>query len=273
MGAPFHLRVCTYNVHSCIGIDGQFDPKRVAGVLQEIGADIIGLQEVDTSLSYEPVLPAVPDHERRHTKSTSNADTVENGTTVQTGALPDKPLPSHQLDYLVKATGYTAVNGLIREKKTGLFGNVLLTRYKVLAVRRVDLTIRGGRQRRGALDVDLDVNGETLRVFVAHLGLGLWERHFQINRLLKVLGQDRQSRILMMGDFNLWVSLFPKLRRLHRRLGHIPLVTSYPSIFPLLSLDRIWLQPKKNLSSVYAHTSALSRVASDHLPLVGAIEF
>ena len=92
-------------------------------------------------------------------------------------------------------------------------------------------------------------------------------------RLMKALGPDRHSRVLMMGDFNLWVSLFPRLRRLHRRLGHVPLVTTYPSIFPLLSLDRVWLQPKKSLLSVYAHTSALSRVASDHLPLVGAIEF
>jgi endonuclease/exonuclease/phosphatase family metal-dependent hydrolase len=138
-------------------------------------------------------------------------------------------------------------------------------------VRRIDLTIRGGRQRRGALDVDLDIGGQVVRVFVAHLGLALWERHFQVRRLVQALGPDRESPVLMMGDFNLWSSMFPKLRRLHRRLGHVPLVTSFPSFFPLLPLDRIWFQPQSALASVEPHSTPLSRVASDHLPLVGTI--
>ena len=41
------LRVATYNVHGCIGLDRRYDPERVAAVLRELNADIIGLQEVD----------------------------------------------------------------------------------------------------------------------------------------------------------------------------------------------------------------------------------
>src|SRR2546423_1878025 len=47
------LRVATYNIHRCIGTDGRHDPGRIARVLNEIHADVIGLQEVDTGLLYE----------------------------------------------------------------------------------------------------------------------------------------------------------------------------------------------------------------------------
>ena len=40
------LRVATYNVHRCRGIDGRVRPDRIAEVLKEIGADIVALQEV-----------------------------------------------------------------------------------------------------------------------------------------------------------------------------------------------------------------------------------
>src|SRR5581483_11702250 len=40
------LRVATYNVHKCRGMDGRVRPDRVAEVLSEIDADIVALQEV-----------------------------------------------------------------------------------------------------------------------------------------------------------------------------------------------------------------------------------
>lgn len=41
------LRVASYNIHECVGGDGRRDPARVALVLRELDADVIGLQEVD----------------------------------------------------------------------------------------------------------------------------------------------------------------------------------------------------------------------------------
>ena len=45
---PAALVVATYNIHRAIGRDGVFDPDRVAGVLAEVDADVIALQEVQT---------------------------------------------------------------------------------------------------------------------------------------------------------------------------------------------------------------------------------
>src|SRR5437660_8046648 len=41
------VRVVTYNIHTCVGVDRRYDPGRIAAVLREIDADIACLQEVD----------------------------------------------------------------------------------------------------------------------------------------------------------------------------------------------------------------------------------
>ena len=40
------LRIATYNIHRCRGIDGRTRPERIAAVLRDIDADVIALQEV-----------------------------------------------------------------------------------------------------------------------------------------------------------------------------------------------------------------------------------
>src|SRR5262245_46742747 len=40
------LRVATYNIHRCRGLDGRTNPGRVADVIRSIEADVVALQEV-----------------------------------------------------------------------------------------------------------------------------------------------------------------------------------------------------------------------------------
>jgi endonuclease/exonuclease/phosphatase family metal-dependent hydrolase len=42
------LRVATYNVHSGVGTDGRCDPARIVGVINELSADVVALQEVES---------------------------------------------------------------------------------------------------------------------------------------------------------------------------------------------------------------------------------
>lgn len=42
------LTLATYNIHQCRGLDGRYDPDRILGVLLELNADVIGLQEVNS---------------------------------------------------------------------------------------------------------------------------------------------------------------------------------------------------------------------------------
>jgi endonuclease/exonuclease/phosphatase family metal-dependent hydrolase len=42
------LVVATYNIHRCYGGDGRFAPERIRAVLDELDADLVALQEVET---------------------------------------------------------------------------------------------------------------------------------------------------------------------------------------------------------------------------------
>jgi endonuclease/exonuclease/phosphatase family metal-dependent hydrolase len=227
------LRIASYNIHACVGSDGRRDPARVAAVLREIDADVIGLQEVD--------------------------------------ARPGPTSDSMQMQFLAAMLGHHAVAGptLLREGGSE-YGNALLTRRRVLDVRRVDLTVYR-REPRGALDVDLDVDGSIVRVVVTHLGLLPGERRKQVRRLLDLLGGGRADAVVLCGDINEWFAVGRPLRWLHARLGRTAGIPTFPSTFPVFALDRIWVQPRPALAALAAHASPAARLASDHLPLLADI--
>lgn len=43
------IRVATYNIHACVGPDRRFDPRRVLRVIDELDADVVALQEVESN--------------------------------------------------------------------------------------------------------------------------------------------------------------------------------------------------------------------------------
>jgi endonuclease/exonuclease/phosphatase family metal-dependent hydrolase len=146
-------------------------------------------------------------------------------------------------------------------------GNALLTRRKVLAVRNHDYTWPR-HEPRTALDVDLEVDGETVRVIVTHLGLKPAERRFQVRKLLELLKHTPlYERVVVLGDINEWLPLSRPLRWLNALFGRSPAERSFPSRWPLFALDRVWVRPRHALLAFGAHRSPLAAKASDHLPV------
>lgn len=87
------------------------------------------------------------------------------------------------MEYLAQSTGLQAIAGMTFEKKTGPFGNVLLTGWRVLASRVHDLSVPG-REPRGAIDAELDISGHSVRVVVTHLGLRAAQRRYQTTTIV-----------------------------------------------------------------------------------------
>lgn len=222
--------VGSYNIHRFVGLDRRFDPERVAMVIQELNAEIVGLQEIDSHF-------------------------YRNG---------------NQLECLSKITGLEVVHGPTLRNGNGHYGNALLTSLTVKEVRRIDLSV-SGKEPRGALDVDLLVRGETIRVIVAHLGLGITERRRQIKRLLEIFCAERDRMEIMLGDFNEWIPVGKPLCWINTFFGKTPSPRTFPSFMPVLSLDRIWIRPLDAMVRMWTHRSSLSRVASDHLPVKALI--
>jgi endonuclease/exonuclease/phosphatase family metal-dependent hydrolase len=159
------------------------------------------------------------------------------------------------------------VPGLTLLRHDGPYGNALVTRRRVLAVRRLGFTY-SGREPRNALDVDLEVGGETVRVIVTHLGLWPAERRYQVKKILALLKETPMTeRVVVLGDINEWMPLGRPLRWMHALLGRSPAERSFPSRWPLLALDRVWARPRHALLALKAHRSPLAALASDHLPV------
>ncbi len=226
---PWPLSIATYNIHGACGTDGRFAPDRIAEVIREIAADVIALQEVPMG-----------------GKGVANV-----------------------LEILERETGFTSAAGATCCRGACNYGNAVLSRYPMQAIRTVDLSF-GQREPRGALDADLDCHGHPLRVVATHLGLSLAERRHQVQRLLEVF-DTAEMAVVLLGDLNEWFVWGRSLRWLKSHFQKAHAVATFPSWAPMLALDRIWIRPHQRLVHVKAHKSKLARVASDHLPLMAHI--
>jgi endonuclease/exonuclease/phosphatase family metal-dependent hydrolase len=226
------IRVASYNIHQCRGVDRKRDPRRIADVIHSLEADVIALQEVDS--------------------------------------WPDARGEPAQMAFLAHTNGLSAISGPTIEREDGHYGNALLTRLPIVEVRKMDLTVYR-REPRGALDVRLDARGAPLRVIATHLGLLPSERRYQVRRILEAVEEDDQTVTVLLGDINEWFVMGRPLRWLHARFGAGVGGRSYPSWCPILKLDRIWARPTQALGKFRVHTSPVTRRASDHLPVSATI--
>jgi endonuclease/exonuclease/phosphatase family metal-dependent hydrolase len=171
---------------------------------------------------------------------------------------------------LASECGYRVVHGMTLRRDDADYGNALLARAALLKTRRHDISV-AGVEPRGVLDVNLEVAETALRVLVTHFGLKAAERHRQARRVAALLQSGHQITLLL-GDLSEWSPVARSLRPLQRFFSSHPAPRSFPTRWPLVALDRVWVYPRDRLLHVAAHRTALARVASDHLPLMSRIE-
>jgi len=173
--------------------------------------------------------------------------------------------------YLCNRTGYISVPGPTMSRPGGgEYGNALLSRHPVVGVRRIELSCPG-REPRGALDVDIDCGARRIRVVLTHLGLSPSERRQQITRLLRCVDKSANTPTILLGDLNEWFLWGRPLRWLRRHFAPTPAPATFPSGRPIFALDRIWVWPRELLQRVAVHSTPLSRIASDHLPVTAEV--
>jgi endonuclease/exonuclease/phosphatase family metal-dependent hydrolase len=235
------LRVVTYNVHRCKGLDGRVRPDRVAKVLKEIDADIVALQEV----------VCIP------------------------GGEPE----GDQAHYLAREIGADFLFGENRKLWGGAYGNVVLSKLPMRTVKNHDLSVRG-RERRGCLHIDVDLQGRVLHVFNVHLGTAFMERRKQGRQLAGLdilLNNELKGPRLLLGDFNEWApGLTTKLLRAHMQSvdikKHLRRRSTYPGVLPMFHLDHIYHDESMEVVGLTLHRTRTALVASDHLPLIAELK-
>jgi endonuclease/exonuclease/phosphatase family metal-dependent hydrolase len=232
------VRIATYNIHKCRGLDRRVRPDRIAEVLRNINADIIALQEVVSR---------------------------EGGRREE-----------DQARFLAEELGYNYAFGENRRYKDGRYGNVVLTRFPIDLNQNYNIT-SGTREARGCLRADIRVTSDTaLHVFNVHFGTAYFEHRQQARMLFedRILTHDNlQGPRIVMGDFNEWLrgavsrTLTTHLVAADIRT-HLKKSRTYPGVLPMFCLDHIYFDRHLSLEHLHLFRSRTALVASDHLPLV-----
>jgi endonuclease/exonuclease/phosphatase family metal-dependent hydrolase len=229
------LRVATYNIHRCRGLDGRTRPDRIAAVLGPIEADIIALQEV------------------------VGASLVKPGQAAEIGA----------------ALGMGWVMAPTRHLRNALFGNVVLSHFPVRHHQQHDLSWKTCEPRLAQrVDLQI-ADEDILHFYNVHLGTALLERRDQALRLASIVHDRRVTGPkIVLGDFNEWARplatdvLAQRLHSIDLRT-HLSRRRTYPGFFPFLHLDHIYYEGARvEVDQVWLPKDRLAKIASDHLPLV-----
>jgi endonuclease/exonuclease/phosphatase family metal-dependent hydrolase len=235
------FRLLTYNVHGCRGTDRRVSPTRIAAVIEATGADVVALQEVDFN--------------RQRSAFEDQAEVIAAQLSMDFHFQPAWQLAEEQL------------------------GDTVLSRLPMRLMRAGALPSqsRWKRERRGALWVCVENTGCPVHLINTHLGLNRRDRLAQTEALF---GPDWLGHALcgpplvLCGDFNALPG-----SRVHRRvLEHLRDVhagalvrrprRTFPTRYPVACLDHVFLSAEFEVRHVEVIRTPLTRVASDHYPLL-----
>jgi endonuclease/exonuclease/phosphatase family metal-dependent hydrolase len=124
------------------------------------------------------------------------------------------------------------------------------------------------REPRRAICAEIETPAGLVRVVATHLGLSIGERRRQARLLLELAGREDITTI-MLGDFNDWFWPGSVRALLARELPGRSRFRTFPAVFPVLRLDRIYCRPRGALQRAY--TDARARQFSDHLPVIADV--
>src|SRR5262245_35010896 len=162
------------------------------------------------------------------------------------------------------------------------YGNAILSRYKLNVRRAIELPGIPPffcRENRAAIEVEIETDLGKIRIINTHLGLGWRERFVQAQ--LFTTAEWRASialdtPLILLGDFNSLRGSRP-YRTLNRHLRDVREliqkkgIRTFPTRFPALGIDHIFVNEAVQPLSLTVHRSSLARIASDHFPLVAEL--
>jgi endonuclease/exonuclease/phosphatase family metal-dependent hydrolase len=235
----------TYNVHRCLGVDRSWSPERIAQVIASCHPDIVALQELDVG--------------RARSGHIDQAEVIARDLGMDVQFFPAMRVMEE------------------------LYGDAILSRWQARLIKADSLPgIRRlpGVEPRGAIWSSIDVDGVEVQVINTHLGVLGRERSIQSKALLGPdwLGHpDCCDPVILMGDFNTlprsraYRRLAASLRDAQRAPGIRRPAPTFPTRFPTLRLDHIFVRGSIEVLSTTTVRTPLATLASDHLPLVSEL--
>lgn len=233
------LRVMSYNIHHGEGTDGKVDLERIARLILQEKADLVGLQELDKGV----------DRTKR------------------------RDLPAE----LAKLTGMHVYFKQNRPYGGGEYGNALLSRFPLLSTTNILYSIPNPTEQRGLQIVTVEANGLPLTFMNTHLDFRPddGERRICVEEIKKFVTAHPQDAIVLTGDFNtgpdtvVHTNMQTFMQDAWLQVGQGPGLT-YSSSAPSARIDYIWVGTNQLVKPIKMHVPESQ--ASDHLPLVGEFQ-
>jgi endonuclease/exonuclease/phosphatase family metal-dependent hydrolase len=239
------LRILTYNVHRWLGTDRQISPTRVAEVIASCEPDIVALQEVRVGR-------------------------------VRTGEIDQAAMVASTLGMDLH---FQPTIRILGEQ----YGIAVLARHPSRIVKSGRLPTQSTRpsfEKRSALWVAIEIDGQVIQVVNAHLSLRSGERRTQAAALVGpdwIGHPDCAESAVLLGDFNA-----PPYSRSYRmianKLRDAQLSNSFgepqPTFHtraPVLRLDHVFVTKSIEVVDAGPVRNSLTRVASDHFPLLAQL--
>lgn len=232
---PGVLRLMSYNVHSCIGLDGRLSVRRIAEVLERYSPHFVALQELDSVC-----------------RRTGYRDQLRELSGMW---------PSEGFFFPAMA------------KAKGEYGIGCLSRLPIRAWRGHRLprarSTSAGTEPRVAIEAELEWRaGEVITIINTHLGLTRSDRMAQLEGLEKLIDQA-QDGVILLGDLNC-PPRSAEIARLLKRLRHVTPSTpkTWFGAFPVRVLDYAMQRGAGKVVKSFVPIDGLTVTASDHLPLI-----
>jgi endonuclease/exonuclease/phosphatase family metal-dependent hydrolase len=277
------LRVMTYNIHSCRGRDRKIRPDRIAQVIAAHHPDVVALQEVRVgrvtgkSVSHpgsekEGMIPP-PVGEAPLPPPSVIPPRAPSNTAPEPIPFTDNPRA------IADALGMSYVFYPLVRTDLEDYGIAVLSRFPIKLIRAENLPTLERRkplERRGAIWVELDVNGVSVQVINTHLGLNTIERKAQAEALLGEdwMGNEKfREPFILCGDFNSRPKQ-PAYKKLAERAvdaAHLASAgkakATWPSSAAFFRIDHIFMPRSAQARATKVPDDDVARLASDHLPV------
>ncbi|NPE28274.1 EEP domain-containing protein [Methanococcoides sp. SA1] len=232
----------SYNIHSCLGMDGEISPERIARVIAQHRPDIVALQEVDVG--------------KNRTDGVDQARVIAESLEMRHHFYPTVRVENE------------------------LYGDAILTHLPMKLIKAgplPGLPESPHLELRGALWVTIKVGNHELQCINTHLGLFPKERLVQAEALLSsqwLAHPDCRLPALVCGDFNATPGS-AVCRLMQKSLVDAQLknpkkkpMNTFCSRYPAVRIDHLYTSPGIDLIDFEVPSNELAQVASDHLPLV-----
>ncbi len=231
------LRVVTYNVHKCQGLDRRILPERIASVLKDLKPDIVAMQEV-------------------------------------VGAGPGG---RGQEEEIGKILNLKPLLEPARQVRGRAFGNALLTRFPIKSHAACDLSQKNLEPRFcQRVDLLIDghpVHLFNVHLGTSRKERGLQAR--QLVPFLS--DPSLKGPKILLGDFNEWIKgpATETLCRTFQPLDIQPFLKwpkTYPGFLPVFHIDQFYYNGLVKVVKVEAPRNWSTIVASDHMPIVAELK-